>query len=65
MASTETKLLATRKQAEKLIEALRDALRKTSESGETAYARVVLEQFSDPGPWRLVIGVGGDGSGDE
>ena len=65
MASTETKLLASCKQAEKLIKALRDALRKTSETGETAYARVVLEQFSEPGPWQLVIGVGGDDSGDE
>lgn len=54
---TETRLVGSVEQAKDLIVQLQAAIKKQKETGEAAYARIVLEQMKDTGPWRLVIGV--------
>ena len=54
---SETRLAATNEQAKELIERLRQAVNKSNETGELAYADITIEQMKSTGPWRLVIGV--------
>lgn len=58
--NTETKLMASVQQCDELIEELQRAKREARQGSTTSYARVVLEQMTDRGPWRLVIGVTSD-----
>ena len=54
---TETKLLAKPEQVDDLIAQLQAAKAKAKDSGDAAYVRVVLQQFTFSGPWGLTIGV--------
>lgn len=54
---TETRLICSAAQARDLMQQLEAAITKSRQNQEAAYARVVLEQMKDNGPWRLVIGV--------
>lgn len=54
---SETRLLATVDQCDELIAALRQAKKDAKRDGEAHYARMVLEQASARGPWRLIVGV--------
>lgn len=54
---TVSKFVATQEQCDELIKALKDAKKKANDTGEMAYARVILEQMMHNGPWQLTIGV--------
>jgi hypothetical protein len=54
---TQTRLTASVEQAKDLIGQLEAAIKKATDTGEAAYARIILEQMQFDGPWRLTIGV--------